>query len=189
MCKNTLIGCLRHTRNWGSGPQLRHMPWLGIELVMFQLTWCLICWATSSRAGVAFVIPHDPLPAIPEFMLILWTWHLYIASGWGFVTIGTKWRLELFPPPSNFQGAGRTKRLEMESITNGSWLNQTWLPNGTLIQNSERPFGGAFWVGEHIHVSGARHTSAPEGWRLLHLESPQTSAYELLYLAIYLYPS
>ena len=36
--RDTQIGCLSHTRNWGPGPQPRHVPWLGTELTTFQFT-------------------------------------------------------------------------------------------------------------------------------------------------------
>ena len=49
--RDTLIGCLLHNLNWVPGLQLRHVPWLGIELATFQFTGRhLIHWATPSRA-------------------------------------------------------------------------------------------------------------------------------------------
>ena len=48
---DTFISCLSHAANWGSGPQPRHVPWLGIEPMTFQFTgqhWNH--WATPARA-------------------------------------------------------------------------------------------------------------------------------------------
>ena len=36
--RDTLIGCLLHTPNWGLGTQPRHVPRLGIEPVTFWVT-------------------------------------------------------------------------------------------------------------------------------------------------------
>ena len=47
--RETLIGCLLHTSNWRSGPQLRHVPWLGIEPVTF-----------ASQSGAQSTEPHQP---------------------------------------------------------------------------------------------------------------------------------
>ena len=48
--RETLIGCLLHTSNWRSGPQLRHVPWLGIEPVTFHLAGpCPTRWTTPVR--------------------------------------------------------------------------------------------------------------------------------------------
>ena len=48
--KDTLTGCLSHTPNQGPGPQLRNVPWLGIEPVTLQFAgWHSIHWATPVR--------------------------------------------------------------------------------------------------------------------------------------------
>ena len=48
--RETLIGCLLHAPNWGSGLQPRHMPWPGIKLVTFWFTGqCSIHWGTPAR--------------------------------------------------------------------------------------------------------------------------------------------
>ena len=50
MCER-YIEHLLHTPNWGPGPQPRHVPWLGIEPVIFQsVGQCPPHWATPARA-------------------------------------------------------------------------------------------------------------------------------------------
>ena len=49
--RDTSLGCLLQAPTWGSGPQPRHVPWLGIKLATF---WFLgrhwIPWATPAGA-------------------------------------------------------------------------------------------------------------------------------------------
>ena len=53
--RNTSIGCLSHGPNWGPGPQLRHVPSLGIKLAPFLFTgWYLVHGATPARAYFQF---------------------------------------------------------------------------------------------------------------------------------------
>ena len=48
-----MCGCLLHAPYWEPGPQPRHLPWLGIELVTFWLAGQYsIHWATPARADV-----------------------------------------------------------------------------------------------------------------------------------------
>ena len=50
--ETSTCGCLLWTPNWGSGPQPRRVPWLGIELMIFWFVgWCPTHWATPVRAG------------------------------------------------------------------------------------------------------------------------------------------
>ena len=51
--------CFSLAPYWGPGPQPRHVPWLGIELVTLWFTgWCSIHWATPARAKcLYFIIP------------------------------------------------------------------------------------------------------------------------------------
>ena len=49
--RETSFGCLSHAPNRGPGPQPRHVPWLGIELVKFWFaSQHSIHWATPARA-------------------------------------------------------------------------------------------------------------------------------------------
>ena len=46
-----MCGCLSCTPYRGPGLQLRHVPWLGIELVtLCFIAWCSVHWDTSARA-------------------------------------------------------------------------------------------------------------------------------------------
>ena len=54
--RDTSIGCLLHTFNWVAGPQLRYMPWLGIESATFWFSdRHSIHWATTARAIGCFL--------------------------------------------------------------------------------------------------------------------------------------
>ena len=47
--------CLSRAPYWGPGPQPRHVPWLGIELMTLWFAgWCSIHWATPARARFSF---------------------------------------------------------------------------------------------------------------------------------------
>ena len=47
------ISCLSHTPYWGPGPQLRNVPWLGIEPATLRFVgWHSIHWATPARAEI-----------------------------------------------------------------------------------------------------------------------------------------
>ena len=48
--RETSVGCLLHTHNWGPGLQLRHVPWQGLKPATFQFLFELIHWATPARA-------------------------------------------------------------------------------------------------------------------------------------------
>ena len=49
--RETSIGCLLHTPNWGPGPQPRHVLWPGIELATLWLEGrCPSHWAVPLRA-------------------------------------------------------------------------------------------------------------------------------------------
>ena len=49
--RETSNGCFSHALIGGPGPQPRHVPWLGIELVTFRFASCYsIHWATPARA-------------------------------------------------------------------------------------------------------------------------------------------
>ena len=49
--ETSMCGCLLSTSYWGPGPQPRHAPWLGIELVtLCFVVQCSIHWATPARA-------------------------------------------------------------------------------------------------------------------------------------------
>ena len=51
--QDTSIGCLLHAPSWGPGPQPRHVPWLGMELVTFQFTGRhSIHWTTPARTNL-----------------------------------------------------------------------------------------------------------------------------------------
>ena len=54
--RDTLIRCLLHTPNWGSGPQPRHMPWLWIKQVTLQ-----------SQACAQSTEPHQPGQSVDFF--------------------------------------------------------------------------------------------------------------------------
>ena len=47
-----MCDCLLYVPNWVPGLQLRHVTWLGIQLVILWFTgWCSIHWTTPARAG------------------------------------------------------------------------------------------------------------------------------------------
>ena len=53
--RETSIGCLLHTPNWGPGLQPRHVPSWGIEPATSQFAgWRSIYWATPARAQNIF---------------------------------------------------------------------------------------------------------------------------------------
>ena len=53
--QTSMCGCLSCTPYCGPGPQLRHMPWLGIEPVTLWFTGtCSIHWAAPARAQISF---------------------------------------------------------------------------------------------------------------------------------------
>ena len=53
-----MCGCLSHTPYQGFGPQPKHVPWLGIELVTLWFAgWHSICRATPTRAVSHFLYP------------------------------------------------------------------------------------------------------------------------------------
>ena len=63
--RETSIGCLLHTPNWGPGPQPRRVPREGIKLVTFWFAgWCPAHWATPVRA--LFVL----------FLISFWTYNV-----------------------------------------------------------------------------------------------------------------
>ena len=48
-------GCFSCTPYWGPGPQPRHVPWLGFELITHWFaSWCSIHWTTPARAQCCF---------------------------------------------------------------------------------------------------------------------------------------
>ena len=50
--RDTSIGCLSHTPNWGPCLQPRHVTWLGIKPATFRFIGChSIHWATSAQPG------------------------------------------------------------------------------------------------------------------------------------------
>ena len=50
--ETSMCGCPLRAPSWGSGPQPRHVPWLGIEPVTLWFEGQLsIHWATSARVG------------------------------------------------------------------------------------------------------------------------------------------
>ena len=54
--ETSLCGCPSRVPNWGPGLQPRHVPWLGIEPVIFCFTGpCSIHWAIPARAGIFFI--------------------------------------------------------------------------------------------------------------------------------------
>ena len=51
--RDTSTSCLLHAPNWGPGPQPRHVPWLGIELVTLWFTGRhSIHWVTPARVQI-----------------------------------------------------------------------------------------------------------------------------------------
>ena len=61
--RETLIAWLSHAPNWGSGPQPRHVPWLGIKLVTFcSMGQCPTHQATLVRTNSRWFLdlPLDP---------------------------------------------------------------------------------------------------------------------------------
>ena len=66
--ETSMCGCLSSTPYWGSGPQARHVPWLGIEQCPFGLEAC----AQSTE-------PHQPR---------LYSWNKEIALLRFLVTLG-----------------------------------------------------------------------------------------------------
>ena len=55
--ETSICGCLLHAPYWGRGLQPRHVPWLGIELVIVWFAgWHSIHWATPARAQIVLII-------------------------------------------------------------------------------------------------------------------------------------
>ena len=53
--RDTPIGHLSHTPNWGPGPQPRHVPWLGMDLMTFRFAGQhSVYLATPARALLLF---------------------------------------------------------------------------------------------------------------------------------------
>ena len=51
----SMCSCLSCTPYWGSGPQSRHVPWLGIEPATFRFAgWHSTHWSAQARASVLF---------------------------------------------------------------------------------------------------------------------------------------
>ena len=57
MRRKISIGCLLHVSQQGTGQHPRHVPWPGIELVIFQFAgWHSVHWVTPARAIFEFLI-------------------------------------------------------------------------------------------------------------------------------------
>ena len=55
--RDTLTGCLSHTPNQGPGPQLRHVPWLGIKPpTLWFAGQRSIHWATPVRVRACYFL-------------------------------------------------------------------------------------------------------------------------------------
>ena len=73
---DTSTGCLSHTPNQGYSPQLKRVPWLGIELMMLWLTaQSSFHWATPARAACWLLAepwtPQAPGSAGPVLLELL----------------------------------------------------------------------------------------------------------------------
>ena len=66
----SMCGCLSHAPHWGPGPQPRHVPWLGTELVTLWFTGRRsIHWATPARADLKIFMTLYLLPALTLFKI------------------------------------------------------------------------------------------------------------------------
>ena len=56
--ETSVCGCFSHALYWGPGLQLRHVLWLGIELVTLWFTgWHSVHWATPAQTRKGFINP------------------------------------------------------------------------------------------------------------------------------------
>ena len=65
-----------HATFWGSGPQPKHVPWLGIEPATLWFTgWCSIHWATQARATFWY-LSYLVLSQLPDVMSVVNIWEI-----------------------------------------------------------------------------------------------------------------
>ena len=79
--RDTQMGCLSCTPNWGSGRLSRHAPWLVIEEVTFHFTgWHSIDWATPARA--TFIVLSRKGPCVLGFFWLYYLVWAFTSESW-----------------------------------------------------------------------------------------------------------